>query len=90
MNCNFGRVGRYSFQVQSRTATDTSDNGTYNLCNLALVTDVGGDPYQTSVGVAVRQDAVTKESELKQSLADEAELKTKAAAKAAANAAVSD
>ena len=90
MNFNFGRIGRHSFQIQSRTATDTSDNGTYNLCNAAYVKDIGGTPYQSSVGIAVRQDEVTKESEIKQSLADEAELRTKASAKAAANAAVSN
>ena len=89
MNFNFGRVGRHRFQVQSRAATDTLDGGTYNLCNVAYILDVGGDDYQTSFGVAVRQDEVTKESEAKQDTADEEELKTKVAAKAAAKAAVS-
>ena len=88
MNFKFGRIGRHSFQIQSRTATDTTDGGTYNLCNAAYILDVGGDDYQTSVGVAVRQDAVTKESELKQGVVDETELNAKAAAKSAANAAV--
>ena len=90
MNLNLGRVGRHSFQIQSRTATDTSDGGTYNLCNAAYILDVGGDAYQTSVGVAVRQDAATKESELKQAILDEDELNAKAAAKSAANAAVTN
>ena len=88
MNFNFGRVGRHRFQLQSRTATDTADNGTYNLCNVAYISDVGGDDYQTSFGVAVRQDEVTKESLAKQDAADEEELKTKVAAKAAAKASV--
>ena len=73
MDFNCLTVGRRSLQLQTRTATDTQDNGTYHMANLALITEVGGDKHQTSVGLGVRQDEVSKEAQMRQNIADEEE-----------------
>ena len=70
MDINCLRFGRHGIQMQSRQATDTEDSGTYHIASLAYVRDYAGNPYQTSVGVALRQDTVKDEDRTAQSVAD--------------------
>ena len=70
MDIKWIRFGRNSIQMQSRQATDTEDSGTYHIANLTLVREFAGNPYQTSVGVALRQDTVKPEDQRAQSAAD--------------------
>ena len=85
MNFSLGRVGRYSVEVQARQATDSSDGGTYNIGSLAYLQDFNGTAYQTSAGIALRQDHVSNADRLAQQTQDEARKSaSKSAAKAAA------
>ena len=63
--------------MQSRQATDTFDSGTYHIASLAYVKDYANNPYQTSVGVALRQDSVSADDKRSQ---DSADLRKRAAA----------
>ena len=83
MDYSFGRVGRNSVQLQSRQATDTKDAGTYNIASLAFIKDYDNKPYQSSVGVALRQDFVDTHARTAQDRLDAEEAVTKAAAKVA-------
>ena len=81
MDFSFGRAGRHSFQLQSRQATDTKDGGTYNIGNAAYIRDYAGDPYQSSIGIALRQDFVDSNTRAAQERVDAESAAAKAAAK---------
>ena len=82
MDYSLGRNGRHSVQLQSRQATDTKDSGTYNIASLALIKDYDGKPFQSSVGVALRQDFVDNHSRAAQDRVDAESAASKAASKA--------
>ena len=84
------RFGRASFQIQARQATDTTDGGTYNIGSLAYIQDFNGTPYQTSAGIALRQDDVSAIDRTSQQLQDEARKSAADSAAAAATPASND
>ena len=81
MDFSFGRAGRHSFQLQSRQATDTKDGGTYNIGNAAYIRDYAGDPFQSSIGIALRQDFVDTHTRAAQERLDAEDAAAKAASK---------